>query len=320
VVVAMSNVNFAPLVTVCIPMFNAEKYIRETFSRLSEQTYPNIEIVVVDDHSSDDSLQLVSEYEGPRFKVFLNPGKGACSARNHAFRKASGSYIKFMDVDDFCNNTLIERQMAALVGKTNQTVVFSPLRMLFSDGRSILPERKIDLNFEPAIDLQIAIWNFGGFNCPHCYLMHRDLVEKADGWNEALLKNQDGEFFARLLASADKAISVADDYVIWRQTGVGISSQVGLCALRSKFDSYVEISRVILSKSDTPFTREVCARYIGLFVFTQYPHIKSIMPDIEILLAEIGAPLILPDRRALKLLRLIIGWKLAVELIHKFNL
>ncbi|HFU74881.1 MAG TPA: glycosyltransferase family 2 protein, partial [Arcobacter sp.] len=181
-----------PLVSICMPLYNAELYIYETLTKLNEQSYKNIEIVVVNDNSTDKSLEIAQSFSSDKIKIFTNPNKGACSARNYAFSKSNGEYIKFMDADDFCTLGLIEKQVETLRTLTKDDIVFSPLKMLYPDGKLILPERSIDKNYKNAFDLQIDILKFGGFNIPHCYLMPRKLVEDVAGWDVTILKNQDG--------------------------------------------------------------------------------------------------------------------------------
>ena len=89
-----------PLVSVLIPLYNAEQYIGGAIESCLEQSYKNIEVVVVDDHSTDQSLNIAKKYEGERVHVFSNPGKGAQSARNFAYQCSKGNLVKFHDADD----------------------------------------------------------------------------------------------------------------------------------------------------------------------------------------------------------------------------
>lgn len=309
-----------PVVSVCIPMYNASRYIEQALNSILQQTYKRIEIIVVDDHSSDQSLEVAKRYTSLGVKVVVNPKKGACAARNYAFQQSTGQFIKFMDADDLCDIALIERQVSAIVHRSDFTLAFSPLSMLFPDGEVVRPQRSIDRDFQPGIDLQAEIWKFGGFNCPHCYLMHRELAEQAGGWDETLLKNQDAEYYSRVLALADCAVSVATARVIWRQTNVGISSQTNQEAVRSMAESLIKIARVLLSSSSSDDISGICGRYVGLFVFKNYPAIKPVLPRIIDAMRELNVELVLPDRRLLGVLRPIVGWKIAATVMNKYGL
>lgn len=310
-----------PLVSVCIPMYNVSEYIEETLQKLLNQSYKHIEIVIVDDHSTDNSYQIAQKYESENLKIFKNEKKGGNAARNLAFEKSSGDYIKFMDSDDYCSQTMIEKQLERLLKDgTQNTLIHSPVKMLEPDGRIFSLPRSIDKDYSPAIEQLVAIWNQEGFNVPHCYLMHRQLVIKSGGWDETVLKNQDAEFFARVAAVADKALAVDSVFAIWRQTKKGVSTHTSVKALASVIDTFETITKLLINYNDTQAMRELCSKYIGVYVFTNYPAISPIMPKINTLLTNNKVKLILPNRKALNLLRKLFGWKMSIRIIKKLNL
>lgn len=310
-----------PLVSILIPLYNAEQYIEETITRALKQTYPNIELIIVDDHSTDNSLEIAQKHSSDKVHIYTNPNKGGNSARNYAFQMCNGEYIKFMDADDYCTDDMIEKQMERMLADGDKdTLIFSPVKMLYPDARLFLPPREIDKDYVPGIELLIDIWRGKGWNCPHCHLLHRELFLKSGGWDETIIKNQDGEFFARVAASASKSLSVKSVFAIWRQTGNGVSSELSLKAQKSMLHTYDIISHLILNYRDNEENRYNCARYIGSFVYRFYPQIEPIMPRVYEILDYLNQPLILPKRRLLKLLRCLFGWKIALRLIHKYKL
>ena len=294
-------------------MYNAENYISETLARLKNQTYDNIEVILVDDHSTDNSVSIAHQAKLVNLIILRNVSKGACAARNFAFYQSKGKFIKFMDADDYCSETMIEDQVTALSADENlNSVSFSNVIMLFDDRDPVKPKRLIDKDFVPAIELQVAIWNNGGFNCPHCYLIPRHIVEQSGGWNENLIKNQDGEFFARILALSEKAVFISTASATWRQTGTGISAQTSNDALRSVIESYHEITKTLIGYDKN--YEKLCAENMGKLVFANYPQIKPLLPFVYSILEEIKAPLVLPNRKLVKIVRPILGWEYAVLL------
>lgn len=91
------------LVSVIIPIYNGESYIKNITKAICNQTYDKLEIIVVDDGSKDDTLNLCKKYMGAdeRFKIYSQENSGASSARNYGIKKATGKYIAFVDVDDY---------------------------------------------------------------------------------------------------------------------------------------------------------------------------------------------------------------------------
>src|SRR4051812_49267097 len=100
-----------PLVSVVIPVHNAAEWIRETLNSVSAQTYPSIEVVLVDDGSTDATPEILSSY-GDRVRVIANKtNQGVSVSRNIAIEAAKGAYIAFLDHDDLWHPQKIEKQM-----------------------------------------------------------------------------------------------------------------------------------------------------------------------------------------------------------------
>lgn len=98
------------LISIIIPVYNVEKYISKCLNTSIRQTYKNIEIIVVNDGSTDKSGIICDEFakEDPRIKVIHTTNKGVSSARNLGIREANGKYITFIDSDDYVNERYIE--------------------------------------------------------------------------------------------------------------------------------------------------------------------------------------------------------------------
>ena len=89
-----------PLVSIIIPVYNSASFVVEAVRSALDQTYQNIEVIVVDDGSTDNSLSLVESIHDERLRVFSQINQGACVARNRGIAEARGEYIKFLDSDD----------------------------------------------------------------------------------------------------------------------------------------------------------------------------------------------------------------------------
>lgn len=309
------------MLSILIPLYNTERYIADTIERCLSQSYNDIEIIVVDDHSTDRSFQIAKRYESDKVRVFMNPYRGGNSARNHAFKMSKGEYVKFLDADDYCSPAMIEKQMARLLNDgTDDTVIFSPVRMLYEDGHWLNPPRSLDFDHEPGIELLLDIWRGKGWHCPHCHLMHRSLVEKAGLWDESVIKNQDGEFFSRVYAKADKALCVSEEYAVWRQFDSGVHAVMSLAAVKSALYTQFSIGKLILSYQDSEENREMIGRNIGSFVYGNWSQVKQLLPEVQLICTELNVTMQLPRRKVLRVLSVLFGWKIALNFVHKYNL
>ncbi|MBB3595802.1 glycosyltransferase involved in cell wall biosynthesis [Rhizobium sp. BK529] len=111
-----------PLVSVVIPAFNASTFIERTLRSATRQTYPALEIIVVDDGSTDDTADLVKQSAmiDPRIRLLRTPNRGVSAARNTGIEASSGQFVAFLDADDLWHPTKIEKQIDALNGLSSQ--------------------------------------------------------------------------------------------------------------------------------------------------------------------------------------------------------
>jgi glycosyltransferase involved in cell wall biosynthesis len=102
-----------PLVTISIPVFTTEKYIERCINSVLQQTYPNTEILLIDDHSSDNSLEIInriqSQYPDKISIISFSENKGPSAARNSGIDNAKGKYLFFLDADDEITSDCIEK-------------------------------------------------------------------------------------------------------------------------------------------------------------------------------------------------------------------
>ncbi len=109
--------NTMPLVSVLMPAFNSELYIAEAIDSILNQTYSNIELIIFDDGSTDNTRAVIEQYQDPRvIKILSDQNYGVVRARNEMIDRARGQYIALMDADDIADPTRIEKQLAILEG------------------------------------------------------------------------------------------------------------------------------------------------------------------------------------------------------------
>ena len=156
----------AKKISVIIPMYNAEKYIKKTLNSIIEQSYQNWEIIIIENGSEDKSPDIIREYEKkyPEIRMIKGPGKGPGPARNRGLKLAKGDYIVFADADDYLPDTEIFRKYISIAEPTGADIVVSNYARLWEDkilpaadldfrGRRILLVEDNELNREIAVAL-----------------------------------------------------------------------------------------------------------------------------------------------------------------------
>lgn len=119
------------LVSIIIPVFNGQKYLREAIESVLAQTYKNTEIIVIDDGSTDSSAEIAKHYT-PRVKYFFQPNSGLSAALNHGIEVAQGSFFAFLDSDDLWREDKLMHQMAVFENNPNLDIVFGQIKQFLS--------------------------------------------------------------------------------------------------------------------------------------------------------------------------------------------
>lgn len=99
-----------PLVTILSPCYNVEKYLPKCLDSITNQTYPNLQIVLIDDGSKDGTWNIMQKYaiKDPRIEIYHQDNQGVSATRNHLLKKIKGDYVLFVDSDDWCELDMVE--------------------------------------------------------------------------------------------------------------------------------------------------------------------------------------------------------------------
>lgn len=185
------------LVSVIIPNFNNATLLDRSIDSCLIQGELLKEIIVVDDHSTDDSLAVLEAYQSKfstKMSWYINPDKGTNSARNFGFSKSQGTYIQWLDSDDFLMPGKFEAQVVSLE-KTRKNIAYSDFRIDFYND-SVCYASKINRIGEHEDYLEELLKDH--WNASHSYLLTRSMALKMDacmGWNPNTFVGQDREYF-----------------------------------------------------------------------------------------------------------------------------
>ncbi len=120
-----------PLVSVIMPVYNAENYLREAIESILNQTYTNFEFIIIDDNSTDNSLKIIQSYNDPRIKLLQNnTNLGVTKTLNIGLKNARGKYIARMDADDISLPTRLEKQVDFLLKNQDYCLIGSYYQLI----------------------------------------------------------------------------------------------------------------------------------------------------------------------------------------------
>lgn len=240
------------LVSIIIPTYNSKEYLVSSVESALSQSHKNIEVIVVDDGSTDETRQLFPGFEKLGVKCFSHENRGACAARNLGLKMATGDYIHFLDADDLIHKDKISIQLKAMQ-QDNSDLSKCFWGKFTGDISNVQPFIHQHIDFSDIhngkdIMRSIGMKNWAGVH--HQYLLRRDLIEKAGEWNETLLNNQDGEYFSRVFINAKKVSIIPQQLAYYRvgQTGT-VSSLNSIKKVESVLKSW-DLIYDLLSKDE----------------------------------------------------------------------
>ncbi len=301
------------LVSVIIPVYNSESFVKETIDAVLNQTYPFLEIILINDGSTDGSLKLIESYkDNSKVKIINQPNKGAAAARNTGYKNSNGVYIKFLDADDIINAEMIAEQVK-LAGENSNAIISSKWGRFYNNDLntfSLSPEEC--WQNMPAIDWLCSSWKYTrSMTVPGLFLIPRQIVEKAGLWNENLSLLDDTEYFARTILAAENVI-FSENSTLYYRSGLqhSLSGRQDMVAYQSAFEAYSGLIKALLAARNDYHTQQLAANIWQMFIYTIYPDAPELISRAQKALTEFPPPNIsFPAGGYTRFLSHIIGWK-----------
>jgi glycosyltransferase involved in cell wall biosynthesis len=256
------------LVSILIPAYNAERWIRDTMLSAINQTWPEKEVIVVDDGSSDDTVRIAKRLESETVKVITQANTGACGARNNALRYAQGDYIQWLDADDLLHPEKIALQLTRSNGGRESRALLT-----CAWGKFFFRTHKA--KFTPDAlwqDLGPVEWIMNKFlhnvwMNPAVWLVSRRLTELAGPWDGrlSLSGDDDGEYICRVVAASEEVKFVPNARCYYR-IGTAGSLDWNMGKSRKKLESLMLSLRLSIdhlrSLEDSERTRIACVKHL----------------------------------------------------------
>lgn len=307
------------MVSIIIPAYNAEKHILESVESALRQDCKK-EILIIDDHSEDHTWDILQDtYSGTKeVQIIKNEQKGSNPARNLGLKYASGNYIQFLDADDILGDQKIVSQLKHLENLDSCAIASCPWYHFVNhiDDTDTTFSERVWRTYDHPIDWLIDAWNGGGMMQTACWLTPGHTIQKSGGWNETITKNQDGEFFCRVLLHSSSVRFVGSSTVYYRKPIEGhISASIGYEACSSLISTYNLYTQNTLQKHQNKSLKMALANNFYRFIYETSPHHQNLLAEARTRIDELGRHKpVNVGGRIFKIMTLIMGFSLAINL------
>ena len=282
-----------PLVSVIIPLHNAAPWIGECVESVLHQSYSDIEVIIVENGSTDNSLEIAQSYVSERVHVLVSAIPNVSAARNLGTRHAQGVNIQYIDADDKLAGDKIERQITVLERYHFDPSVVAMGNLYVFDGSKSYVSKDIKERYLPAIEILIDLFlTKSSLNCA-CYLVHKKLIDLCDPWDENLVRHEDWLWLSTVLSKAESAVFIRDSISYYRTDNIhSLSKQYSDHAIESEISARMKIVRM-LDKCNSPQKHKVEEMLIMSWNRVLYPYyrkkrkvaeffLKQLYPDCKI--------------------------------------
>jgi glycosyltransferase involved in cell wall biosynthesis len=303
-----------PGVSIIIPVYNAAEHLRESLDSVLAQDYGELEVVAVNDGSTDGSGRILWEYRNEGVRLVDQENRGQCGALNRGIEEAGGDCIKFFDADDVMNEGHISAQVEALGGRHD--VVASCRWGAFyrrpseAQFRPETTHRNYDDPMDWIVDsLTRDVGMMGGW----MWLIPAPVLERAGRWDTRLSLNNDFDFSIRVLL-ASRGVRFAGGARLYYRKGTeeSLTQRADRQALESAFLTTRLGTEHILAHEDSERTRRICADRFKHWLFRFYPSFPDLARRTEEEIARLGGSDLQPQGGAIfRALRTCLGWKRA---------
>jgi glycosyltransferase involved in cell wall biosynthesis len=317
-----------PIISVIIPVYNAELYIEKAILSVLNQTFHDFELLIIDDGSTDSSAVIIEKQNDPRIKFLRKQNEGQCKALNFGTKEAKGEFVKFLDADDYLNEYHLEKMMDIIQSQNDldrNSMLFLCRWQRFSGQNNFWPihYRAEWCDCLPLDFIQKALGNGPDMLPAWQWLIPTKLLRDTGGWNEELGLGNDFELSIRLIL-ASKQIRFCNDALVYYRSDLkhNMSSDHSQKTVLSVLKSSRMGIEQILSHSSELQIRKACADKLTNWLWTYLPFIKSDLKDeVEIQIRSLGDLEINVElSKKMKSLIWVFGWNRARILIHYYYL
>ncbi|WP_247996566.1 glycosyltransferase [Brucella tritici] len=214
------------MISLIITTYNHASYIRETLDSVIMQNIDNLEVIVVDDGSRDETLEIAREFERPEFKIISKSNGGPSSALNYGISHVNGDFIVFLSGDDRLEPNSIEQRVSIL--RSGRADIVSSIPRWIDGDSNLLPDSGHPeifryYSFNSPLDLFSLLFYEGNMICAPSIAMTRACWDTVGSFNEDLWQLQDYEYWLRACGKGQVFHCLREPCISYRWHGMNLS-------------------------------------------------------------------------------------------------
>jgi glycosyltransferase involved in cell wall biosynthesis len=281
-----------PLISIIVPVYNSEKYIADTVSSCLTQTYKNIELILINDGSTDNTEQVIAQFlSDDRVKYFSIENAGACEARNFGINQAKGELYQFLDHDDLLDAEKLSYQLKCYEDNGDDYVYSGTMGTVSGTIKTLDNGYELyQKDFSPQQYFETLLNQFGKHITTGAWLLPVKLVKSTYGWDNRAGLNDDGEYFMRIILNA-KGIKFCKGAIFYFRRDVpnSLSKQFDTREVYVKWlFSYTSYVKNFLQKLAQPAAGKLAWKALSVYYCSSYPNYPDLLRQCKRQMKELG--------------------------------
>jgi len=262
--------NQLPLVSIIMPAYNAQDYIKQSIQSVVKQTYNNWELLIINDGSTDNTVSIVESFKDTRIVLFSQENSGVSRARNYGISKAKGDYIAFLDSDDLWKNNKLNVQVSYMKKHPDIVLSYTDYDSFKLQNEIIKNKQLYPFQIENQHD-RLLVFNY---IATLTVMLKKEIFQKVDGFDISLFGPEDWDLWIRI-AKIGKIAFINQKLALYREHESGISKN----RKRQLEQEYKVLRRYALQSTNKKLQKYALwfyyLKYIN-YLFSQKNYLKSL--------------------------------------------
>jgi glycosyltransferase involved in cell wall biosynthesis len=279
------------LVSIIIPIYNSEKFIYDTVTSCINQTYSNLEIILVNDGSTDKTEEIILSITDKRIKYYKINNVGGCEARNFGIKNASGQLYQFLDHDDVLDVDKIFYQIKHYKTNGSNYIYSANMGTVHGDIKTVDQNYELyQKDFTPEQYFDTLLNQFGKYITTGAWLVPAEISALTHGWDSNSGINDDGEYFMRLILLSKGIIYCEKSTFYFRRDVEGsLSKQFGSKEVYLKWlYSYKSYAKNFLLNLPGPKAKELGRKALSKYYCSSYPNYPDLLRECKLEIEKLG--------------------------------
>lgn len=259
------------LVSVIVPCYNGSQFIAETIASVLNQTYPTFELIIVNDGSSDNSVEVIDQFKDERISLINKKNSGVSDSRNVGLNVAKGEFIIFLDADDLIQNDFLEKSVRIFKNNPQTDFLTTEIDFIDKNSNEIKSTNELRGTYKN-VQFEIASFQLNISTCPSAYIYRKSKLIENNIFFNSFLSSPSDRYYLLQVGATLRGDLIPENKLKYRVHANSMSQlkNKNLVVDQEKYFHHTMKNDIIVSKKD----KRIFSRKLNYQLFVDYLKMK----------------------------------------------